>query len=311
MLGDNSEVGDHLACGSLVLRRDRHARPGAWWRRRGRARLRRARRCRASRPTSATAARLRYWAETFRPELVVNCAAFTAGRRLRERARSRRLRGQRRRRWATWPRRPRRPGRGCVHVSTDYVFDGTRARALPRGRADRVRCSVYGAEQARRRARALAYDARAGGAHELALRPRRPQLRGHHACGLIARRQGAAAGGRRPGGRARPTRRSWRAALLDLAPLGPTRRGPLPQPRAGLLVRLRRARSPRLWSGSDVEVVPVTTAEFPRPARGRPTRCSTSSASRQLAGRRGRAMGRRARRVPGQPASHGRERRRL
>ena len=56
------------------------------------------------------------------------------------------------------------------------------------------------------------------------------------------------------------------AALWELAEAGAAGRRPLPQPRAGHLVRLRRAS----WCGSGtaaVEVEPVTTADFPRPAR--------------------------------------------
>ncbi len=79
---------------SADLRRHRHARAGRWWRRGAGAAPRRSP-CRTSRPTSPTATASRYWAASFRPRVMFNCAAFTARRRLREPSATR-LRGQRR-----------------------------------------------------------------------------------------------------------------------------------------------------------------------------------------------------------------------
>ena len=187
MLGDNSEVGIHWAVGA-------HAElwswggtgmlgPRAWWPRRAsrgrspRSALSRARRRDVTRPR-------RGWSTgrtRFRPELLVNCAAFTKVDDCETAPRAR-VRGQRR-----GGRQPaaaaRAAGARLVHVSTDYVFDGAGRGAVPRGRPDRRRSRSTAQSKLAGERAALAYDARPGGAHQLALRPRRPELRGHHACG--------------------------------------------------------------------------------------------------------------------------------
>ena len=92
--------------------------------------------------------------------------------------RSRRARARRSRSPSTRARRKssRRKrsasGRVLIHYSTDYVFDGTRDRR-PTTRTRRpAPLNVYGAEQARRRARDRGVRrARARAAHELGLRP--------------------------------------------------------------------------------------------------------------------------------------------
>ncbi len=206
------------------------------------------------------------------PSVVVNCAAFTQGGRLRGRGAGARLRDQRRGGGPRRPRRRERAGARLVHVSTDYVFDGLgrRNREPYREDAPVAPLSVYGQSKLEGERRALAYDRGAGGAHELAVRPRRPQLRGHH--GAADRGgQAAAPGGARPGGAARPTRRSWR------------RRSSTWRRSEATGVMHYRNREPvswyafaseiaRLWCGTRItserttEVVPVTTADFPRPA---------------------------------------------
>ena len=77
------------------------------------------------------------WAERFRPEVVVNCAAYTKVD-AAETDRGAGLRGQRRRGWPTPPPWREQAGARLVHVSTDYVFDGrARARRTARTRPRR------------------------------------------------------------------------------------------------------------------------------------------------------------------------------
>ena len=172
MVGDNSEVSDPLmraaghrapagcsAATCVARRRARAAtscvgadRTRARHHRRRRGRRRRERR--AAPDASSTAPR---------------GPTSTAPRRTRRGAR-----GQRARRRQPRARRGRPPGRALLHVSTDYVFDGDRATRSRYVESDPTGPrSVYGAHQARRRARGARRLARARGrAHGVAVRRR-------------------------------------------------------------------------------------------------------------------------------------------
>ena len=165
-------------------------------------------------------------------------------------------------------------GAPLVYYSTDYVFDGTQARAVRRvGRAEpavRVR-----ADEAPRRGR----GGRAGVDRPLlvALRPDRQQLRPHDA----AARRGAGRGR----GRRRPAR------LADLRRPPRRRDAPGPAPAARRLPRRRRRRRDlgRLRRGDlrggrprARDVRRITTAELGAPgAATRPTRCCGARRARR------------------------------
>jgi dTDP-4-dehydrorhamnose reductase len=206
------------------------------------------------------AARLRYWAETFRPETVINCAAYTkvdlaegdgrdkafavngsAVRHVVEAAAA--------------------VGARLLHVSTDYVFDGT-AREPYEEDAPTHPTSVYGQSKLRGEQEALAY--------EKALVVRTSWLFGPGGPNFVATMVRLIDEGKLPlrvvhDQEGCPTYTPYLAgALLDLAATGLT----------GVVHYRNRERASwcdfaeeiaRLWSGS-AEVVPVTTREFPRPA---------------------------------------------
>ncbi|HEX5759273.1 MAG TPA: dTDP-4-dehydrorhamnose reductase [Thermoanaerobaculia bacterium] len=203
--------------------------------------------------------RLLYWADTFRPELVVNCAAYTrvddcesdpeAAAELNGRA------------VAHVAEAARRAGARLIQISTDYVFDG-RASAPYAEDAETAPLSVYGRSKLEGERRALALPR--------ALVVRTSWLFGPGGANFVATIVGKMAAGER---RLQvvedqvgcPTYTPFLArAVLDLAPLD-----------LDGVVHYRN-REPvswyafadeiaRLWA-SDVEVVPVTTAQFPRPA---------------------------------------------
>ena len=142
----------------LPLRADAPARDRSG----GHAGPRRDRRRRARRPRRHPAAARASSTSAIPPPCAAAVAAARArcGRQLRRLDRRRRRRGATRRRPrrstapppATSPRRRPRAGAFIVHVSTDYVFDGTRARAVRRVGADRADRRLRPL-QARRRAR--------------------------------------------------------------------------------------------------------------------------------------------------------------
>ena len=178
------------------------------------------------------------------------------------------------------------PARGCVQVSTDYVFDGSGGGTPTPRTTPRAPLSAYGESKLAGRAAGARLRPRPGGAHELALRRRRAQLRRHH------RSARSTAGTRRCGWSttrwgAPPTRRFLARALLDLARAG----------RRPGVVHYRN-REPVSWYAFAARHRALVAGSrrhggggrrSPRPScrgrrRGRPTRCSTSSAARRCSG---------------------------
>ena len=210
----------------------------AWWRRRAAAVWRRSP-CRAPGRRHRPRAR-RSTGRQLPRRADLQLRRLHPGRRLREPSATTPSRSTARR-WRTWPAAAREAGARLVQVSTDYVFDGTPREPY---REDAATAPLLGLRrlEARRRAPRARARRRAGGAGELALRPRRPQLRRHHAR-PDGRRPHAAAGRRRPD-RLSDLHAVPRRALWELASARCARHRPLPQPRARHLVRLRRARSP-------------------------------------------------------------------
>jgi dTDP-4-dehydrorhamnose reductase len=204
--------------------------------------------------------RLLYWAEAFRPELVVNCAAYTkvdACESDRERAFE--VNG---RAVAHAVAAAERAGARLIQVSTDYVFDGAARRPYAED-ASPAPISVYGESKLEGERRALAY--------ERALVVRSSWLFGHGGPNFVATILGLIERGERTlrvvdDQTGCPTYTPYLAeAIWELARNG-----------AAGVVHYRN-REPVTWCGfaaeiarlwdTGVEVVPVTTAEFPRPAR--------------------------------------------
>ncbi len=203
--------------------------------------------------------RLLGWVDAFRPELVVNCAAFTRVDACEtERTRAFAVNGEA---VAHVAAVAARAGAPLVHVSTDYVFEGA-AREPYREDAPTGPLSVYGRSKLAGEAHALAYDR--------GLVVRTSWLFGPGGPNFVATMVDLIEAGRVPLRVVRdqegcPTYTPFLArALLDLAQGGVT----------GIVHYRNRepvswyafaAEIARLWSGA-VAVVPVTTAEFPRPA---------------------------------------------
>lgn len=206
------------------------------------------------------AGRLRYWVETFRPEAVINCAAYTrvdaAEGDGREKAFA--VNGTAVRNVAA---AASAVGARLLHVSTDYVFDGT-AREPYREDAPVNPLSVYGQSKLAGEQEALQ--------HGKALVVRTSWLFGPGGPNFAATMVRLIQEGKLPlrvvhDQEGCPTYTPYLAgALLDLAPLKLT----------GVVHYRNRERVSwcdfaeaiaRLWSGT-AEVVPVTTKEFPRPA---------------------------------------------
>src|ERR687895_1008940 len=203
--------------------------------------------------------RLLSWADAFRPDVVVNCAAFTRVDDCEtETQRAFAVNGEA---VAHAADAASRAGAALVHVSTDYVFDGE-AREPYREDAPTAPRSVYGRSKLEGERRALAY--------ERSLVVRTSWLFGPGGPNFVATMVRLIEDGRLPLRVVRdqegcPTYTPFlAAALLDLAHLGAT----------GIVHYRNRepvswyafaSEIARLWSGT-AEVVPVTTAEFPRPA---------------------------------------------
>jgi len=199
------------------------------------------------------------WVSSFGPELVVNCAAFTKVDACEtDQVQAFAVNGEAIAKIAAVAARAGAP---LVHVSTDYVFDGT-ATAPYREEAPTNPLSVYGRSKLAGEAHALAY--------ERGLVVRTSWLFGPGGPNFVATMVDLIEAGRVPLRVVRdqegcPTYTPFLArALLDLAWREVT----------GVVHYRNRepvswyafaAEIARLWRGG-VEVVPVTTAEFPRPA---------------------------------------------
>jgi dTDP-4-dehydrorhamnose reductase len=199
------------------------------------------------------------WAERFRPEVVVNCAAFTkvdAAETERSQAFAVNAEGV-----AHAAELAGRAGARFVQVSTDYVFDGT-ARVPYREDSPVAPLSVYGESKLAGERLALSYDR--------ALVVRTSWLFGPGGPNFVATMVGLIEAGRVPlrvvaDQEGCPTSTpSLASALLDLAARDAT--GIVHyQDREPVSWYAFAVEIARLWSGA-VEVIPVTTAEFPRPA---------------------------------------------
>ena len=203
--------------------------------------------------------RLLHWADAFRPEVIVNCAAFTRVDECEtEPERAFAVNGEAVSHAAA---AAARAGARLIHVSTDYVFDGE-ARQPYGEDAEPAPRSVYGRSKLAGERHALAYDG--------ALVVRTSWLFGRGEPSFVATIVGLIEAGRLPLRVVRdqegcPTYAPYlAAALLDLARLGATGivhyRNREPVSWYAFAVAIAR-----LWSAT-AEVVPVTTAEFPRPA---------------------------------------------
>lgn len=200
------------------------------------------------------------WAERFRPEVVVNCAAYTkvdAAETDRERAFAVNGDGV-----AHAAALAERAGARLVHISTDYVLDGS-ARTPYREDAPTAPLSVYGESKLAGERRALAY--------ERSLVVRTSWLFGPGGHNFVATMVGLIEAGRLPlrvvtDQEGCPTSTpSLARALLDLAAREAS--GIVNyQDREPVSWYAFAVEIARLWSGA-VEVIPVTSAEFPRPAR--------------------------------------------
>ena len=203
--------------------------------------------------------RLLGWAERFRPDVVVNCAAYTkvdAAETERELAFAVNGEGV-----AAAAALAEKAGARLVHVSTDYVFDG-KASEPYREDAPTVPLSVYGQSKLEGERRALDYDR--------SVVVRTSWLFGPGGPNFVAAMVGLIEAGRLPlrvvaDQQGCPTSTASLArALLDLA-LWETTGIVHFQNREPVSWYAFAVEIARLWSGA-VEVVPVTTAEFPRPA---------------------------------------------
>jgi dTDP-4-dehydrorhamnose reductase len=226
------------------------------------------------------AASLRHWVESFRPEVVVNAAAFTKVDDCEtERERAMAVNG---RAVGNVAAAARVVGARLLHVSSDYVFSGTAQEPYPE-EAPTGPLSAYGESKLAGEREALGY--------ERALVVRASWLFGPGGPNFVATmlRLIAAGGPLRvvDDQRGCPTYTGFLArALLDLAPLQAT----------GVVHYRNRepvtwyafaAEIARLWCGREaVEVVPIATRDFPRPARRPAYSVLDISHFEALAGRR-------------------------
>lgn len=208
--------------------------------------------------------RLAYWVEAFRPEVIINCAAYTKVDQCEE---------DRQRAFAVNDEAVERVVEAAaaaaarlIHVSTDYVFDGTSRQPYPEDAPTAPR-SVYGESKLGGERRALAY--------RQALVVRTSWLFGPGGPNFVATILRLIRGGQRElkvvdDQTGCPTYTPFLAtALWDLAARGAV------APEVRGLVHYRN-REPITWHGfateiarltdPEVEVTPVATADVPRPA---------------------------------------------
>lgn len=207
--------------------------------------------------TSADA--LLHWADTYRPELIINCAAFTRVDDCEtERETAMAVNGDA---VGHVVAAAEHAGADLVHVSTDYVFDGSATEPIAED-APTGPCSYYGASKLRGEELALRYDR--------ALVVRASWLFGPGGPNFVATMRRLIGNGMNPlrvvdDQFGRPTYTPFLArALWDLAKAGAR----------GIVHYGNRERTS--WHGfaseiahilaPEVEVQPVSTSEFPRPA---------------------------------------------
>jgi dTDP-4-dehydrorhamnose reductase len=212
--------------------------------------------------------RLRYWIDSFRPDTIINCAAYTkvdlcegAGRETAFAVNGTAA--------GLIADAAREAGARLIHVSTDYVFDGRldgKARAPYREDDATAPLSVYGQSKLEGERQVLSR-------HPGALVVRTSWLFGPGGPNFVATMVNLIQKGQLPlrvvsDQEGCPTYTPFLArAILDLAPLG-----------LNGIVHYRN-REPVSWyafareiatlwaaPSQGVEVLPVTTAEFPRPA---------------------------------------------
>ena len=209
-------------------------------------------------------------------------------------------------------------GAKLVHLSTNYVFDGTAGEPYTEDDAPSPR-SVYAFTKLGGRVRGAGVRAgRARGPHRRALRPARERLEGRqlrHAHVRARTRAGRAEDGRRPAAQPDLHAPTWRGRCSRRSTR--TRRGSCTSPPAA---SARGSSSPRRsWSsaGIDVPIEPVSTTRPPggadrpaeRGARARAHRLARAHAAPALAGGPRRVHG--ACRAPGRrPRGRERSRRR-
>ncbi|HEX2164907.1 MAG TPA: dTDP-4-dehydrorhamnose reductase [Thermoanaerobaculia bacterium] len=206
--------------------------------------------------------RVRYWAETFRPELVVNCAAYTKVDDCEtNEAHATAVNGDA---VGHLARAAAAVGARLVQVSTDYVFDGRAEAPYPED-APTAPLSAYGCSKLAGERAALDGD---GAERNLVVRT--SWLFGPGGWSFVEAIVRQIEGGKRElrvvaDQTGCPTYTPYLArAICDLAAAG-----------AAGTVHYRN-REPTTWHGfareiahlvdCAVEVVPVTTADFPRPA---------------------------------------------
>ncbi len=214
--------------------------------------------------------RLLAWAREFRPEAVLNCAAFTVVDDCEsEPEKAMAVNGEG---VGNAAAAAAAAGAVLVHVSSDYVFDGSAAEPYPEEAAT-APLSVYGRSKLAGEERALAY--------ERSIVVRTSWLFGPGGPSFVTTMLRLIEGGTDPlrvvdDQVGAPTYAPYLArALWDLAEVE-TRAGSGAEGRATGVVHYRN-REPVSWHGfareiarswaPEVAVVPVTTDEFPRPAR--------------------------------------------
>ncbi len=206
------------------------------------------------------AARSAYWVETFRPTAVVNCAAFTRVDDCESQPEiAQRVNGEG---VANLVDAVRSTGTPLVHVSSDYVFDGASERPYreddPTGPV-----SVYGASKLAGEAAALDYEESLVVRASWLFGPGGPNFvttmlglieRGLDTLRVVDDQRGA------------PTYTPFLArALVDLLSRGT--RGPIHYQNLEPATWYDFSRAIVAQVRPTVTVVPVTTDEFPRPAR--------------------------------------------